>query len=206
MITKEDNAMRSRLALLLPIAAVSVLAADRVPLTGKVTDASGKPLGRATVRDAHAVDDLPRDVPFCMRRARTRCPRWMYGMKEGASATKLIIMTIGHSTRPVKEFIQLLKAHQVKRLVDVRTVPRSGHNPQFNRSQLSLALHSARLHYTYKAGLGGFRRASPDSLNAGWHNASFRGFADYMQTQEFRKNLDDLITLARVGADRDYVC
>jgi len=107
-------------------------------------------------------------------------------------------MTIGHSTRPIKEFIHLLKAHEVKRLVDVRTVPRSRHNPQFNRSSLSPALHSARLHYSYMAGLGGFRRARPDSLNIGWHNASFRGFADYMQTLEFRNNLDDLINLARL--------
>ena len=112
-------------------------------------------------------------------------------------AKKIIVMTIGHSTRPVKEFIRLLKAHEVKRLVDVRTVPRSRHNPQFNRSELSRALHSSRVHYTYMAGLGGFRHARPDSLNAGWHNASFRGFADYMQTPEFQKNLDDLIKLAR---------
>ena len=107
-------------------------------------------------------------------------------------------MTIGHSTRPVKEFIGLLKAHQVKRVIDVRTVPRSRHNPQFNRSDLSRALHSARLHYTYMPGLGGFRHARRDSINAGWHNASFRGFADYMQTPEFRENLDDLIQLARI--------
>jgi uncharacterized protein (DUF488 family) len=118
-------------------------------------------------------------------------------MKECASPTSPIVMTIGHSTRPVKELIRLLKAHQVKRLVDVRTVPRSRHNPQFNRSALSPALHSARLHYTYMAGLGGFRHARPDSLNAGWHNASFRGFADYMQTPEFRINLDKLIGLAK---------
>ena len=119
-------------------------------------------------------------------------------MKEGASATRLIVMTIGHSTHPVKEFIHLLKAHQVQRLVDVRTVPRSRHNPQFNRSELSPALHSARLHYRYMPGLGGFRRARRDSLNTGWHNASFRGFADYMQTPEFRTNLDDLITLTKL--------
>jgi uncharacterized protein (DUF488 family) len=106
-------------------------------------------------------------------------------------------MTIGHSTRTSKELIQLLKAHRVQRLVDVRTVPRSRHNPQFNRSALSPALHSSRLHYRYMPGLGGFRRARRDSLNAGWHNASFRGFADYMQTPEFRENLDELITLAK---------
>ena len=118
-------------------------------------------------------------------------------MKESASPTKLIVMTVGHSTRTSKELIQLLKAHQVQRLVDVRTVPRSRHNPQFNRSALSPALHSSRLHYTYFPGLGGFRHARRDSLNAGWHNASFRGFADYMQTTEFRRNLEELIKLAK---------
>lgn len=118
-------------------------------------------------------------------------------MNQSMSANKLVIMTIGHSTRPAKEFIRLLKAHQVTRLVDVRTVPRSRHNPQFNRDELSPALHSARLHYTYMPGLGGFRHARPDSANTGWHNASFRGFADYMQTPAFRENLDDLIELAK---------
>jgi uncharacterized protein (DUF488 family) len=117
-------------------------------------------------------------------------------MKECASPTPLIVMTIGHSTRSAKEFIHILKAHQVRRLVDVRTVPRSRHNPQFNRSELSPALHSAHLHYRYMPGLGGFRRALRNSLNTGWHNASFRGFADYMQTPEFRKNLDNLVALA----------
>jgi uncharacterized protein (DUF488 family) len=108
-----------------------------------------------------------------------------------------MVMTIGHSTRAAKEFIHLLKAHQVNRLVDVRTVPRSRHNPQFNRSELSAALHSARLHYRYMPGLGGFRHVGRDSVNTGWHNASFRGFADYMQTPEFRTNLDALIELAK---------
>jgi uncharacterized protein (DUF488 family) len=118
-------------------------------------------------------------------------------MNKRASQTPLIVMTIGHSTRPVKDFIRLLKAHQVERLIDVRTVPRSRHNPQFNRSELSPALHSARLHYRHMPGLGGFRRARADSINTGWHNASFRGFADYMQTAEFQKSLDDLITFAK---------
>jgi uncharacterized protein (DUF488 family) len=109
----------------------------------------------------------------------------------------MIVMTIGHSTRSSNEFIQLLKAHRVQRLVDVRTVPRSRHNPQFNRTELSPVLLSARLHYRYMPGLGGFRHTRRDSVNTGWHNASFRGFADYMQTPEFRKNLDDLIELAK---------
>jgi uncharacterized protein (DUF488 family) len=117
-------------------------------------------------------------------------------MSNRTTAMPLVVMTIGHSTRPIAEFVQLLKAHQVERLVDVRSVPRSRHNPQFNRDQLSPSLHSARIHYTYMAGLGGFRHSSADSVNAGWHNKSFRGYADYMQTEEFRNCLEDLIRLA----------
>jgi len=109
----------------------------------------------------------------------------------------LVIMTIGHSTHPLKEFLHLLKSNGARRLVDVRTIPRSRHNPQFNRDTLSPALHSARLHYTYMPGLGGLRHARRDSINTGWHNASFRGFADYMQTPEFEKNLLQLIDLAK---------
>lgn len=111
-------------------------------------------------------------------------------------AQRLVVMTIGHSTRPIAEFVHLLKAHGVERLVDVRTVPRSRHNPQFNRDQLSPSLHSARIHYTYMAGLGGFRHSSNDSINMGWRNKSFRGYADYMQTTEFWEHLDALIGLA----------
>ena len=118
-------------------------------------------------------------------------------MRHREPSIPLVVMTIGHSTRPVAELIRLLKAHDVKRLVDVRTVPRSRHNPQFNRDQLSAALHSARLHYRYMPGLGGFRHARPDSINTAWRNASFRGYADYMQTPDFKKNLDALMELAK---------
>src|SRR5438128_10511694 len=114
-------------------------------------------------------------------------------MSTRASQGQPVILTIGHSTRSMKDFLNLLRAHGVKRLVDIRTIPRSRHNPQFNRAQLSPALHSARLHYRYMPGLGGFRHARRDSLNTAWRNSSFRGFADYMQTPEFRKNLDILI-------------
>jgi uncharacterized protein (DUF488 family) len=112
------------------------------------------------------------------------------------AATAPVVLTIGHSTRPQRDFIALLKAHEVERLVDVRTIPRSRHNPQFNREQLSPALHSARIHYRWMGGLGGLRRPRPDSTNLAWRNASFRGYADYMQTPEFRDNLDALIELA----------
>lgn len=116
---------------------------------------------------------------------------------EHGETRPLVIFTIGHSTRPIEEFVRLLKAHEVKRLVDVRTVPRSRHNPQFNRDVLSHALHATRLHYTYLRGLGGFRPAHANSINTGWRNASFRGFADYMQTPQFREHLDELIALAK---------
>jgi uncharacterized protein (DUF488 family) len=117
-------------------------------------------------------------------------------MSDHATAMPSIVMTIGHSTRPIAEFVHLLKAHGVERLADVRTVPRSRHNPQFNRDQLSPSLHSARIHYSYMAGLGGFRRPVDDSINMGWHNPSFRGYADYMQTAQFREHLEVLINLA----------
>src|SRR5678815_3165817 len=107
-----------------------------------------------------------------------------------------MVFTIGHSTRRVETFIDMLKAHGVKRLVDVRTIPRSRHNPQFNRDALPVMLLQAGIGYTHMEELGGLRHARKDSLNTGWHNASFRGFADYMQTPEFRKNLDHLIALA----------
>lgn len=107
-----------------------------------------------------------------------------------------MVMTIWHSTRQIDEFVHLLKSHGVERLVDVRTVPRSRHNPKFNHDQLSPSLHSVRIHYRYMAGLGGFRHPVSDSKNLGWRNASFRGYADYMQTPEFQKHLDELIGLA----------
>src|SRR5688572_13484047 len=93
-----------------------------------------------------------------------------------------VVFTIGHSTRPLRDFVALLEAHDVELVVDVRTVPRSRHNPQFNSETLPEALRAAGIGYEHAADLGGFRRASPDSLNAGWRNASFRGYADYMQT------------------------
>ena len=111
--------------------------------------------------------------------------------------TPLVVLTIGHSTRTIESFIRLLKAHGVQRVIDVRTLPRSRHNPQFNRDQLSPALHRARIHYRHMPGLGGLRRAGRDSVNIGWRNASFRGYADYMQTPTFGENLDRCIELAK---------
>ena len=110
--------------------------------------------------------------------------------------TPLVVFTIGHSTRAIEEFIRLLKAHGVQRVIDVRTIPRSRHNPQFDRDQLSPALHSARIHYRHMAGLGGLRHARRDSANTGWRNARFRGYADYMQTSAFEESLVRCIEVA----------
>lgn len=110
---------------------------------------------------------------------------------------RLKIFTIGHSTRPIDAFVRLLQAHGVRRVLDVRTIPRSRHNPQFNRDQLSPALHRRRIHYRHMPGLGGLRRPRPGSTNTGWRNASFRGYADYMQTAAFDESLKACMDLAK---------
>jgi len=107
------------------------------------------------------------------------------------------VLTIGHSTRTIEEFIGLLKTHDATWVVDVRTVPRSRRNPQFNRDTLPGSLTAAGIAYTHLGGLGGLRRPRPDSINMGWKNASFRGYADHMQTSEFGASLQHLIELAQ---------
>ncbi len=111
--------------------------------------------------------------------------------------TEPVVLTIGHSTRPLDELVELLRAHGVTRVVDVRTVPRSRHNPQFNRDTLPEALRAAGIGYVHMPGLGGLRKPDRDSPNLGWRNASFRGFADYMLTPAFEENLKVLIEQAR---------
>ena len=108
-----------------------------------------------------------------------------------------MVLTVGHSTRPIEEFVRLLKAHGVTWVLDVRSVPRSRHNPQFNRDTLPTSLETAGIGYSHLAGLGGLRRPRPDSINTGWKNASFRGYADYMQTPEFEASLEKLLEAAR---------
>lgn len=97
--------------------------------------------------------------------------------------------TIGHSARPIDEFIGLLSAHRITQLVDVRTVPKSRHNPQFETHALAQSLAGAGIGYALAPGLGGFRRTSPASPNGAWRNLSFRGYADYMLTPEFDASL-----------------
>ena len=106
------------------------------------------------------------------------------------------VFTIGHSTRTWKDFRNLLRAHGIERVVDVRTVPRSRRHPQFNKEELAAKLRGARIGYVHLPKLGGLRRAARDSRNTGWRNASFRGYADYMQTTDFAEGLQRLMRLA----------
>lgn len=107
-----------------------------------------------------------------------------------------IVFTIGHSNRPIEEFIGLLKENQVDLVLDIRTVPRSRHNPQFNRDTLPASLAVYGIGYLHMPGLGGLRHPKHDSPNTGWRNTSFRGYADYMQTPEFAANVDELVRLS----------
>ncbi len=110
------------------------------------------------------------------------------------------VLTVGHSTRPIADFVALLRAHGVTRLVDVRTVPRSRHNPQFNGDALAASLSASSIGYAHAAALGGLRSPRPQSVNGGWRNRSFQGYADHMQTAEFADAIAALIALA--GRDR----
>lgn len=109
-----------------------------------------------------------------------------------------LVMTIGHSTRTLEEFIDLLQTHGASCVVDVRTVPRSRHNPQFNKDSLPGSLERVDLSYVHLPGLGGLRHVKPDSINLGWRNVSFQGYADYMQTPEFDQSLEELIQMAKL--------
>jgi uncharacterized protein (DUF488 family) len=111
----------------------------------------------------------------------------------------ILVCTIGHSNRPIEEFVSLLWSNGIARVIDVRTVPRSRHNPQFNLDTLPTTLESVGIAYTHLSGLGGLRRPRPDSPNAAWRNLSFRGYADYMQSDEFAQNVQRVVDLAAAG-------
>jgi uncharacterized protein (DUF488 family) len=113
-----------------------------------------------------------------------------------AASEQISIATVGHSTHPIEDFIGILQAHGIRQLVDVRTMPRSRRVPQFNREALAASLPTEGILYRHMPGLGGLRHPKRDSTNTGWRNASFRGYADYMQTPEFHENLDKLIEFA----------
>lgn len=110
---------------------------------------------------------------------------------------KKTIFTIGHSTHSLEEFLALLKHYDISHLIDIRTVPRSRHNPQFNEHELAASLKKSHIKYTHLTALGGFRHAHKDSVNMAWHNPAFRGFADYMQTANFKKGIEELINYAQ---------
>jgi len=118
-------------------------------------------------------------------------------MEHKKSSQELIIYTIGHSNQPVEKFLELLKARNIEEIVDVRTIPKSRHNPQFNQDNLRASLQETGIGYQHLKKLGGLRHTTKDSINTGWKNASFRGFADYMQTADFEKGLDQLRKIAK---------
>ena len=107
------------------------------------------------------------------------------------------IYTIGHSVRHLEKFVGILKYSNIDMVVDVRTIPWSRHNPQFNEDVLEKYLPKLGIKYTHMKELGGLRRALSDSINLGWKELKFRGYADYMQTMEFEKGIDKLIDLAK---------
>lgn len=107
------------------------------------------------------------------------------------------VFTIGHSTRTIEEFLALLKAHGIERLADVRTIPRSRRNPQFNAEALPESLAQAGITYVPMPELGGLRHPRKDSPNTAWRNESFRGYADYMLTPQFEAGIARLIEIAQ---------
>ena len=117
-------------------------------------------------------------------------------MLNGVVAEELVVCTVGHSTRPLETFLTLLKSNDIRLVLDVRTVPRSRHNPQFNLDSLPDSLATVDIHYMHMSHLGGLRKTHADSPNIGWHNLSFRGYADYMQTPEFEHGVKQVVELA----------
>ena len=107
------------------------------------------------------------------------------------------VFTLGHSTLPIERFIAVLQSYGIECLADIRTVPRSRHNPQFNQDAMAASLPADHIEYVPMQELGGLRHARKDSPNTGWRNASFRGYADYMQTDAFGDALETLIESSR---------
>lgn len=110
-----------------------------------------------------------------------------------------MIFTIGHSTHSAETFLALLRGHQIRRLADVRAIPRSRRHPQFAQGALEALLAPHGIQYRHFPSLGGLRKPLPDSVNTGWRHAGFRGYADYMQTEAFRQAVDDLLEFASAG-------
>jgi uncharacterized protein (DUF488 family) len=115
------------------------------------------------------------------------------------------MLTIGHSNRSIDDFIAMLRAHAVDLLIDVRTVPKSRYNPQFSIENLPQSLAEAGIEYRHMPELGGLRHPRRDSINTGWRNDSFRGYADYMQTPEFAAGIDNLLAVS-TGRPATVMC
>jgi uncharacterized protein (DUF488 family) len=116
------------------------------------------------------------------------------------------IWTIGHSTRTIEKFISLLEEHGIKLLADVRLLPGSKRYPQFNKDTLTDSLGKTGIRYEHFPELGGRRKAKPDSKNTAWRNESFRGYADYMETEEFDKGVKRLLDLAANSGPAAIMC
>jgi uncharacterized protein (DUF488 family) len=110
-----------------------------------------------------------------------------------------MILTVGHSILPIEDFLALLREHGVVQLADVRTIPKSRRNPQFESDALKGALQKQGIRYEHMPALGGLRHPRKDSTNFGWKNPGFRGYADYMQTEEFQNGLKKLIDISTGG-------
>jgi len=118
-------------------------------------------------------------------------------MKTRSKPKELAVFTVGHSNHPIEKFLDILHAHGVQQVIDIRTIPKSRHNPQFNMEALAASLCPEKIRYVHCKELGGLRHARKDSINLGWRNTSFRGYADYMQTREFTAALERALALAR---------
>jgi uncharacterized protein (DUF488 family) len=116
------------------------------------------------------------------------------------------IFSIGHSTRSFDQFVALLRAHGICTLVDIRSIPHSRRNPQYDQAALKHAIQEKGLVYEHLPGLGGHRRAAEGSPNTGWLNPAFRGFADYMQTEAFEQGLRELLELSQVEGPLAMMC
>src|SRR5262249_33548428 len=162
----------------------------------ETADVGGEDASLAMFHRFHSSRRLARD------QADERTREWRDAMSD---VNPGLLHTVGHSTRPIEELIALLRAHGVAQLVDVRTIPRSRRHPQFDREILPGALGPAGIGYAHMGGLGGLRAPRPDSVNLGWRNAGFRGYADYMQTADFTASLERLLTVAR-GVSTAIMC
>lgn len=110
---------------------------------------------------------------------------------------KKIIYTIGHSTKPIEDFIDWIKSYEIEEVVDIRSIPKSRHNPQYSEKELKKSLKKAQIGYLHLTKLGGLRHTTKDSKNTGWINASFRGYADYMATESFKEGIEELEAIAK---------